>query len=271
MKHGVERIQTFDLLHTATFQQDMRTGQVLDGINSAESFPAASLGKLFIVAATLKLIEEGKFSLYDHYFITPEQFQKNKYGTGRLKLEFMPWVALSRIVHKDMLPSKTLEELLSYSIKFSDNMAISKVADIADRNRLQDIVSDWGLYDTTILNPKTHTTNATTARDMGQFLNEFGKGYLVNDEQLSIKFLKWLPARKITAQTGEDILVRYKTGNITEVSFSYCHQAGYLASAKSDHLFVVLTKDKTSSEYETTYPQQARVKDLVEESAFQLA
>lgn len=267
-------IQTFGHLHTAFFQQDLRTGQVVSEHNTHEIQPAASLGKLFIVAAALKLVEDEELLLQERCHITPDEYRANMHGTGRLKAEFLPWAVLSKVVGKDMLPTKTLEDLLRYSIQFSDNVAIAKVADIAGRNRVQDVLSGWKLYDTTVLNPAAQTSNETTAQNVGQFLHDLGRGYLLKYDHLAQKFLRWIPTRQAHTSGGQEVNIRYKTGNITQDGFSYCHQAGYLQSVDYtfiDHSFVVLTRDKAISDKDSTYPQQARARELVEEMIYQLS
>ncbi len=267
-------IQTYGQLHTAFFQQNLKTDQVVTEYNSHEKQPAASLGKLFIVAVALKIVEDEVLDLQQRYHITPYEYQENMHGTGRLKVEFLPLWAMSKAVRRDMLPTKTLEDLLRYSIQFSDNVAIAKVADVAGRNRIQDVLSNWHLHDTTILNLESGTLNETTAQNVGQFLYEFRKGFLVRDNYLGQKFLRWIPTRKTATASGQEVTVRHKDGNITQDGFSYCHQAGYLQSIDRryiEHSFVALTSDKAVSDKDSTYPQQARVREMVEDMVHQLS
>lgn len=258
-------IQTYGQLQTAYFQQDLRTGQVVYESNALEKQPAASLGKLFIVAAALKAVENDELNLQQRYHITPGEYWANVGGTGKLETEFRPLAILSKVVRRDMLPTKTLKDLLKYSIQFSDNITAAKVADVVGRDLIQDIVDDWGLYDTTILNPSLGTPNETTAQNVGQFLYNFGWGHLVEDKNLVKRFLDWMPTRKATTSNGQVVDIRYKAGNITLGGFSYCHQAGYLQPVDSfiDHAFVVLTRDKAASNKDSTYNQQETVRELV--------
>lgn len=266
-------MQPYGQLHAAFYQQDLRTNQVVIEYNSHEKQPAASLSKLFIVAVALKVIEDERLSLQERYHIDPDEYQENMHGTGKLKAELLPWVVLSRTLRRNMLPTKTLEDLLRYSIQFSDNLAIAKVANVVGRDRIQDILSGWKFYDTTILNPGVGTPNNTTAENVGQFLHDFGHGFLVKDNYLAQKFLRWIPTRKSVTASGREITIRYKTGNITQDGFSFCHQAGYLQSVDHrfiDHSFVILTRDRAVSDKDSTYPQQERVRSFVEDLAYQL-
>lgn len=268
-------IQTFDNLHIAYFQQDLRSGEVVSEYKSTERQSAASLAKLFIVASALKLVEDEMLDLGQSYHITPRDFAENSYGTGRLRRDLLLQAALSKTLGRDILPSKRLADLLRYSVQFSDNIATAKVADIVGRDRIQDIVYAWGLHDTSIFNPETGAPNETTAQNVGQFLYDFDHGFLL-DDNLSVRFLRWMPTRKAhTISSNQEIKIRYKSGNITEGGFSYCHQAGYLQSSADrsfvNHSFVVLTRDKAYSDKDSTHPQQVRASEKVEEMVYQLS
>lgn len=266
--HTESGIQTYANLHTAIVEQDVLSGTILEEINGRETFHGASLAKLPIAAATLRLVERGQIDLTTTQVITWDEFDSGSYGTGRLQRLLLPTLPLRLFLPG--IPIST-EGLLYHSIHNSDNMAVLKLANAVGRERIQAILDSWGLHSTTILNPETGTPNVTTASDMASFLYRFGRGELVQDERLSTPMLRWMRTRKIKNREFYDTKIRYHAGNFTtDDNLAYCHLAGYLQSTVADHLFVVLTRDQVGSKYETTYPQQSRVKEVIDEMAYLL-
>lgn len=264
-------IQSYGNLHCAVWQQDAVNRDLIQASNSDEVYPAASLSKLYIVAATLSLAEHGQVDLHQPLKITHEEFRQGNYGTGSIRRDFPFSYLASRWLGHELMPPIPIKELLYRAVHDSDNIAALKVANEIGRDRIQGILQDWGLYETTIYNPQTGRPNNTTAENMGKFLWEFGRGLLVEDEHFSAPMLRWMRERRIPNQWGEQTQVRHKDGQIRQAGFGYVHSAGYLLGPRQGQIFVVLTQDQVKSEQECTYLQQERVRTTVEDMAYLVA
>lgn len=263
-------IQSYGNLHCALWQQDAVSRDLIQATNTDEIYPAASLSKLYIVAAILSLAEHGQVDLYQPLKITQEEFRQGNYGTGPIRRNFALSYLASRWLGHELIPPIPIKELLYRAVHDSDNIAALKVTNEIGRDRIQGILQDWGLYETTIYNPQTDQPNNTTAENMGRFLLEFGRGMLVEDEQFYNLMLKWMKERKIPNQWGRETHVKYKNGQISQQGFGYVHSGGYLQGPQGQ-VFVVLTQDKVKSEQDSTYPQQERVRSTIEDMAYQVA
>lgn len=264
------KIHPYGNLHTSIWQQNIRTGEIIQSSGADEQYPAASLSKLFIAAATVHLAEQEEVNLNEYLTISTKEFDEGDYGTGRLRLfSRLPFLA-SKLTGWQLIPPYRVEELLRYAVYYSDNIAALKITNRVGRERIQRVLDGWGLDQTTILNPETGQPNVTTAQNMGQFLYELGRGHLVEDDHLSMRMLRWMRTSNVVNKEGSLITIRYKDGQITENGYSYAHRAGYVQGLYSDHSFVVLTRDRAVLELETTYPQQERVRSVVEEIAYGL-
>lgn len=264
-------IQSYDNVHCAIWQQDALSRELIQESNSHELYPAASLAKLYIAATTLSLAEHGEVDLHQPCQITWEEFKQGNYGTGSIRRDFPLSYLVSRWSGHQLIPPMPLQELLYRAVHDSDNIAALKVANEIGRERIQGILQDWGLYQTTLFNPQTGQSNITTAENMGRFLFEFGRGFLVKDEHFNMPLLRWMKERKIPNQWGGETQVKHKDGQISQQGFGYVHSAGYLLGLSQNQVFVVLTQDKVKSEQECTYPQQERVKSTVEDMAYLVA
>lgn len=261
-------IQSYEHIRCAIWQQDALSGEVIQQSNAYGFFPAASLAKLYIVAATLSLAEHGEVDLHQPLRITWEEFREGNYGTGSIRRTFPLTYLVSRWSDRELIPPIPLQELLYRAVHDSDNIAALKVANEIGRERIQRMLHDWGLDQTTIYAPQTGQPNTTTAENMGRFLLEFGRGFLVKDEHFNIPLLRWMKERRISNQEGQLTQVRYRDGQISQEGFAYVHSAGYLIGARERQVFVVLTQDQTEFDYDSTYPQQETVRSTVAEMAY---
>lgn len=222
-------------LLTASFQEDLVKGDIVESRNIDFPFHGASLSKLFIASATLHLVE-----------------------CGQARLD-------------RRLPQVTLEDLLIQSLRYSDNTATLKVANAIGRSRIQAVISGWSMPDTTILNPWVDAKNQTTARDVGHFLKNLMTGNNLEDFDLAFKMIGWLPVQRIRTHSGDMAEVRFKTGSFREDDFSYHHAAGFIFVDKSDiaQTFCFLTKAPDEGK-ETIDTQRKYIDDTIWWTAYQL-
>lgn len=272
MQRGKEFVQTYHYLKISSFFQDMGSNEVIcSGEN--ELYPAASLSKLYLVAATLSLAEQGRINLRRPLKITTKDYEEGNYGTGRLRF-LGPLAFISGKIDHELMPSVKLETLLGLCVSYSDNIAALMVANTVGRQRIQQRLEEWGLHQTTIFDPENGQPNVTTASDMGQFLVNLRQGELFNAGILSSKLRGWMKRREIINREGSLTQVLYKDGQITErlpsgKFYSYAHSAGYIEGQGGNHIFVVLTRDETTSDLDKTFPQHDTIDMLVNNVASQ--
>lgn len=215
-------------------------------------FPAASLAKLYIVAAAFNAIEQGKFSLSQVVDVTSEQQIAANYGTGliRFHLGFVEPFGNQYRKPSDIYgeqpngPAKfTLGELLYLSIRYSDNIALVAIADLVGRETVQNYVVNLGLTDTSILMTdaagKTVRPNLTTARDCGVFLEKLYKKRII--QKHAQLFLSWLETTdetdRLVYPLPPQVRVLHKTGESSEEGVY--HDAGIVITPQGTAAVVV--------------------------------
>lgn len=257
-------IQTFENLHTSYWQQNIRTDVPSVVHNPHEPYIAASLSKLYIGAATLSLVESGEIELDDRVDITSQEYSEGNYGTGRLRWSLKPRLWMAQAHHSPIVASCSVGDLLKNSISHSDNLATLKIVNFVGRDRIQTILEQWGLDETTILNPQNNQGNKTTANNMNRFLYDFADRFLIGDE-LTERMVGWMKEKRRINSEGKPVTLIYKEGRAHQEGYSYSHIAGYIQGIREAHLFVILTKDKALGEKEATFPQQSRLEETLDQ------
>lgn len=257
-------------LITASFEEDLANDHILIDINGDLPFHGASLSKLFMAAATLCLVEGGQISLNKRLPLTLTEYSAGKYGTGVLKEDYFLPALMAKHFGWNM-PSPTLETLLRLSLSHSDNMATLKLANAIGRSRIQAVISDWGLSNTTILNHWFDATNTTTAEDVGHFLKDLAFGTNLEDFDLAQKMLGWLPRRDLHTHSGHRAEIRLKMGCFTEDGFRFHHAAGFIFLDKTNDFqtFCYLTKAEDEGE-KTVLAQTEYLENAIWLAAYQL-
>lgn len=192
------------------------------GINEAVIYTAASVNKMPILAALYYYAQKGEVDLDES--ITLQEADIQDYGTGILRYE-APGSTYS---------VKTLALLM---IQKSDNTAAYILANhIIGIERLQELVTGWGMGQTDI------TNNKTSNKDIGVLFEKMVTNKIANkaytDEMLS--FLKETDFEdRIPSQLPKDVTVYHKIG--TEVRT--IHDVGIVTNGKLIYYVGIFTTD----------------------------
>ncbi len=192
------------------------------GINEAVIYTAASVNKMPILAALYYYAQKGEIDLDES--ITLQEADIQDYGTGILRYE-TPGSTYS---------VKTLALLM---IQKSDNTSAYILANnIIGIERLQELVTSWGMGQTDIAN------NKTSNKDIGVLFEKMVTNKIANkaytDEMLS--FLKETDFEdRIPSQLPKDVTVYHKIG--TEVRT--IHDVGIVTNGKRTYYVGIFTTD----------------------------
>ncbi|MDD3296740.1 MAG: class A beta-lactamase-related serine hydrolase [Candidatus Omnitrophica bacterium] len=201
--------------------------------NDDEKFPAASLIKIPILAASLEAVKEGKISLSDEVIINKKDITG---GSGELK--------------KKKLPLKlTFNELLEYMISVSDNTATNKVISLLGDDYLNLKFKNMGLTKTCLSrrmmdfrSRRKGRENYTAAKDIALILERIYYGKLI-DSKSSLLALDMLKKQKVNDRLPKylpkGVVVAHKTG----LEKGVVHDAGIVFGAESDYIICVLVKN----------------------------
>lgn len=200
-------------------------------------FPSASLAKIPIMVACYNAAQQKRIKLED-----------------TLKLKSSDKVSGSGVL-KDMAinTSFTVEELIEFMIKDSDNTATNMLIDLLGFDYLNESFKSFGLKDTNLVRKmmdfryrKQGTENYTTAEDMAYILDKIYLRQFINSDT-SEKCLVLLKQQnindRIPAKLPIDIVIAHKTG----LERNVCHDAGIVFTRKGNFLICVLTEDAGSS------------------------
>lgn len=262
------RVQTYHHLQWADLLCNVTIGELLERHDQKRPYAAASLGKLYIAAATLLLAEDGQVDLQETLSITPDELGTIAQRPAELYFIQRTKLGIYRHTGLNLFLPTSLEGFLKNSVRNSDNLATLKVANHIGREKLQVVLERWGLFNTTILDETRGNPNVTTAEDMGNFLVDLGKGNLLEDRQAD-RLLGWMRKKHLPMEDGGQTALLYHDGHIIEEGLSYCHEAGYIIGRGSERFaYVVMTKDKADDTRATTYPQTVTLNDRVTEMAY---
>ncbi|MBI2600324.1 serine hydrolase [Candidatus Daviesbacteria bacterium] len=195
-----------------------------------ETFPAASLYKLYLLAAVFKKIEEGSLKPDDGITAT-KQHLTDKLGAVDFGYEDRE----EKIVY-------TVEEALQRVGRISDNFASIMLAEEIGWNQVQKQADSLGSLNTNISG-----SIQTSASDTANFFRKLYKGEIVSPS-VSQKILECLSLSKINdripAGVPEGVKTVHKTGELSRVR----HDAGivYLPSGegKEDRAYVIVMLSK---------------------------
>jgi beta-lactamase class A len=195
--------------------------------NEQEQFAAASLYKLWVMAAAYDQISQGlinenevlskSFSELNQTFLLPEDSLGIYSGKGGM----------------------TVEEALENMITASDNYSALLLTDRIGFSSFRNYVQKNGFEENT-LGGNTNTPTVT-ASDTAQFFEKLYSGELAEPAYTN-KMLNLLKRQqrnsKIPRYLSPDILIAHKTGELEAIS----HDAGIIFGPSGDYLIVVLTK-----------------------------
>ncbi|MBN2120013.1 MAG: serine hydrolase [Candidatus Omnitrophica bacterium] len=201
-------------------------------LNENQSFPAASLIKLPLMACCFKAEREGKININDTYVLKKSDITG---GSGVLKA-------------KKAGSEFSLLELIELMISQSDNTASNIFIKKLGFEYLNACFKDLGLKHTVVnrtvmdLNSrKKGIENLTSASDLSYLYEAIYKKDLVDAEACET-MLKFLSNQKVKNRLPrylpKDITIAHKTGTIRGI----VHDAGIVFSPKRDYIICVLTK-----------------------------
>lgn len=197
-------------------------------LNKQESFPAASLYKLVLLAAIFKEIEEGRLKMEDRISAAKAHLEEVFGG-----VDFGYEEAPEQI-------SYTVDEALTRVGRISDNFAAimltEKLRSITrGGDPLKVIVQELGMKNTSFDPPNT------TASDLALFFRKLYSGQVISP-QSSEQIIKYLSLsqlnNRIPAGLPKEVKVVHKTGELARAR----HDVG-IVYGKNPYLIVLLSKD----------------------------
>ncbi|OGE38175.1 hypothetical protein A3F00_00705 [Candidatus Daviesbacteria bacterium RIFCSPHIGHO2_12_FULL_37_11] len=202
----------------AVYIEDLNDGENYS-LRSSDSFPAASLYKLYLMAAVLKEIEN-KQSLKSGDF--GELKMENK--VVRKKSDLVEEFGSVDFGYEDIddgeIIEYTIEEALTRVGRISDNFASLMLARKIGWDNIQEVADELGSKNTVIKSPIT-----TTAEDIGDFFKKLYKKEVVSPF-VSEKVIEFLSLNqlnnRIPAGLSDGVKVVHKTGELAGVR----HDAG---------------------------------------------
>lgn len=223
------------------FFEDLSSGFVY-GYNENIEMVSAGCMKLPIAVAIIKEVENEKVSFIDKIKIDSSD---KVYGTG--------------IIHEFNEREYTIFELLVAMLIQSDNTAANKIIDIVGMNRINEIIKEMGLKNTT-LNRKTRdernsevsVENITSARDLSRIWNHLYNGTYLSAENstMLIDILRRQQIKnKLALYIPDDLKyeISSKTGDKTGVE----NDTELIQLSKGNFVFTVLSMSIPNSVYGT--------------------
>ena len=174
-------------------------------INSGEDFEAASLYKLFLMAAVYQAVNDGKINMETE--ISAKLSHLDEVLGGR-DFGYEEFDADETIGH-------TVREALARVAAFSDNYAAILLAEKVGWDSIQETADGVGATKTSVKNPIT-----TSAEDVGLILEKLYKGEVVSlesSEQILDLLSKSQISNRFPAKLPQDIRIAHKTGELSGV------------------------------------------------------
>lgn len=197
-------------------------------INDEAIFPAGSLYKLFVMAAVLKEVEEGKLRMDQRVSASKEHLDEVLGGTEYGYEE----------VEGDI--TFTVDQALERIARLSDNYAAIILAEKVGWNKVQAQAKATGASTTVVKSPIS-----TTPYDISIYLRNLYQGRVVSKES-SQKIVDYLARsqlnNRIPKQLPEGLKIAHKTGELSGVR----HDAGivFLPDGKA-YTIVLMSKNLT--------------------------
>lgn len=191
------------------------------GLNETAIFTGASVNKIFILASLYHEANEGKLDLDTDITIQSKDIQD--YGTGIIRNQGAGQV----------YSLKTLAQLM---IEKSDNTAAYVLTTVLGENRIQELVTQWGLIQTDIAN------NKTSNKDVASMLLKMYRGQITDKAHTSemIGFMDDSDfENRLPKHLPKNVPIYHKIG--TEVG--NIHDVGIVVDPKKTYFIGVMTND----------------------------
>jgi len=219
----------------AIYVKDLTTGGKRNVyINSDQAFEAASLYKLFLMAATFEAINEGKLTL-DTEISAKLSHLEEVLGSVDYGYQELPG---------DEVATYTVRECLDRIARISDNYAAIMLAEKVGWDSVQTTADKIGAVNTTIKTPIS-----TSAEDVGLLLEKIYLGEIVSfesSEQIinmlaTAQINNRIPAKlpKTNPSTGSQLKIAHKTGELSQVR----NDAGIVFLDGNPYIIVMMTKN----------------------------
>lgn len=217
-KNGDYAVYVKDLMPEGT--RDVR-------INSDQSFEAASLYKLYLMAATYTAISRGEITMETEISAKLSHLEdilgSVDYGYQHLSSE--------------EVATYTVKECLDRIARISDNYAAIMLAEKVGWDSVQKAADEIGATNTSIKTPIS-----TSAQDVGLLLEKIYKGEMVSFEQSEsmIDFLATAQVNnRIPALLPKEVKVAHKTGELSQVR----NDAGIVFLQGNPYVIVLMSKN----------------------------
>lgn len=196
-------------------------------IRCEETFDAASLYKLFLMAATYQAVNDGKLTLDSEISAKMSHLEEVYGGTDFGYEDF----------GDDEVISYTVREALQRVAEISDNFAALMLAEKIGWDAVQNTANEIEESETSIKDPIT-----TSAGDTGKFLEKLYKGEIVSlesSEQILDMLTKSKLNNRIPAKLPEGLKVAHKTGELSRVR----NDAGVVFLDGNPYVIVLMSKN----------------------------
>lgn len=194
-------------------------------LNDQDSFPAASLYKVYLMAAVLEAIDAGQLTL-DAGLTAQKSYLTQRFGSVDFGYEGAPETI-----------SYSVDEAMQRLGRISDNFAAIMLAEKVGWDKVQSMAEKLGAVNTTIKDPFS-----TTAADIGLFFKKLYLGEVISQEASS-KIADYLSLSKINdripAGVPDTVKVVHKTGELAGVR----NDAGIVYLEGKPYVIVMLGKE----------------------------
>jgi beta-lactamase class A len=201
------------------------------GVYKKESFKAASLIKLPVMAAMLQEAEFGNLDLNEEYVL--KETDKTA-GSGSL-------------YDKDEGYIVTYGELVELMGKESDNTAFSISVDLLGEEKIEKVQEQFGMTDTSI------DDNSTTPADIASFFQKIYESEVLtkpNSEKIISYLTDTAYEEWLTAGVPRDVVVSHKYGAIPQT----VNDAGIVYAGKP-YVVVIVSKGVVAKEADKVFPE----------------
>ena len=231
-------------------------------------FIAGSVAKLYLASAAFAISQEGGFNLEERKHITLSDFAKGNYGTGELRFTNFPLALGLRLLRAAKEQPVTFRpvsnrRLLELMVSKSDNLATLVVVNTLGRELVQQVLTFWGMKETSLYNPQTGSKNQTTAEDVGRFLRKLSSGSLIPQNEAEV-IKKWMTSKFKKNAELQPITLRYKDGRISEDGRSFYHKVGFIEGTLGEDIFVILTEGIAAERGRIPFSQEMKVQEIQE-------
>lgn len=202
-------------------------------LSGSDIFPAASLYKIYLIAAILKEIENGQLNTDDEISSTKDHL-----------IEVLGYPDFGYEDAPDNI-TYTVQEALERVGRISDNFASVMLAEKIGWDKVQNMASQVGATQTTIKDPIS-----TSAKDVAQFLKKIYQQSLSSDNkdevvspalarrEMEILSLSQINDR-IPAKLADNVKVVHKSGELPGLR----HDAGIVYLDNHPYVIVLLSRD----------------------------